>query len=223
VKSQVRLPGDIIFRSRLHQNLDPVDRDSESRRSISCGILLFFSTDGLRCQPHWSVHSLNGSITLDGRTDLFTPWVTPSLWMVVQIWSGRSVLREVPRLLTTPGQTWWIPYRTNFIRKDSGCWCNLNPKITPFGSRTRDFTVVGRYNYRYAVKVSITLDESLHIVRPSRVMEWPKGWTDLYDHQEWWSHSRSGQTNEADSRMKNAAWNASTRHGVAVHRIKILM
>jgi len=26
---------------RLQQNLDPVDRDSESRKSISCGILLF--------------------------------------------------------------------------------------------------------------------------------------------------------------------------------------
>jgi len=26
VKSRVRLPGDIIFRLRLHQNLDPVDR-----------------------------------------------------------------------------------------------------------------------------------------------------------------------------------------------------
>jgi len=36
--------GDIIFRLRLHQNLDPVDRDSESRRSISCGILLLFPT-----------------------------------------------------------------------------------------------------------------------------------------------------------------------------------
>jgi len=85
VKSRVRLLGDTIFRLRLHQNLDPVVRDSESRRRISCGILLFFPTDSLRYRSHWSVHSLNGSITLDGRTDLFTPWVTPSLWMVVQI------------------------------------------------------------------------------------------------------------------------------------------
>ena len=36
-------------------------------------------------------------------------------------------------------------------------------------------------------------------VRPSRVMEWPKGWTDLYDHREGWSHPRGGQTNEASS------------------------
>jgi len=90
------------------------------------------------------------------------PLVTPSFWMVVQIWSRRSVLRVVPRLLTTPGQTWWIPYRTYFIRKDSGCWCNLNLQITSPGGRTRDFTVVGRYNYGYAVKTFIKLDESLH-------------------------------------------------------------
>jgi len=30
-------------------------------------------------------------------------------------------VREVPRLLTTPGQTLIPPYRTNFVRKDSGC------------------------------------------------------------------------------------------------------
>jgi len=53
--------------------------------AFHAAFLLFFPTDGLRCRPHWSVHCLNGSITLDGRTDLFTPWVTPLLWMVVQI------------------------------------------------------------------------------------------------------------------------------------------
>ena len=30
------------------------------------------------------------------------------------------------------------------------------------GNRTRDFTVIGRYTYRYAVKAFIKLDESLH-------------------------------------------------------------
>ena len=33
--------------------------------------------------------------------------------------------------------------------------------ISP-GSRTRGFTVFGRYNYRYAVKAYIKLDVSLH-------------------------------------------------------------
>jgi len=58
---------------------------------------------------------------LDGRTDLFTPWVTP-------------------------------------------------------GSRTRDFTVVGRYNYRYAVKTFIKLDESIYgvtVVIPTNDREIP--------------------------------------------------
>jgi len=64
-----RLPGDIIFRLRLHQNLDPVDRDSESRGSILCGILLF---------PPPSAHAA-------GLIGLSTPWMAPSLWMVVQI------------------------------------------------------------------------------------------------------------------------------------------
>ena len=35
VEFRVRFPGDKIFRLRLHQNLDPLDRDSESRWSIS--------------------------------------------------------------------------------------------------------------------------------------------------------------------------------------------
>jgi len=61
---------------------------------------------------------------------------------------GRFPLRGVPRLLTPPGQTWWIPCRTNFIRKDSGFWCNLNLQIISPGSRTRDFTVICRYNYQ---------------------------------------------------------------------------
>jgi len=174
VKSHVRFPGDIIFRLRLHQNLDPANR----RLRVSLkhfGILLLFPSDGLRCRPHWSVHSLNGSITLNGRTDLFTPWVTLSLWMVVQIWSGRSLLRGVPRLLTTPGQTWLIPYRTNFIRKDSGCWCILNLKIVSSGSRTQDFTVVRRYNYCYAVNAFIKLDKmhSVTVVIPTNDREIP--------------------------------------------------
>ena len=38
-------------------------------------------------------------------------------------------------------------------------WCNFNLKILFPGSRTRDFTVVGRYNYRWAVKAFIKLDE----------------------------------------------------------------
>ena len=35
-------------------------------------------------------------------------------------------------------------------------------KIISPRSRTRDFTVVGQYNYRYAVKAFIKLDESIH-------------------------------------------------------------
>jgi len=55
-------------------------------------------------------------------------------------------------------------------------WCNLNLKIISPGSRTRDFTVVGRYNYRYAVKAYIKLDVSLHgatVVIPTNDREIP--------------------------------------------------
>jgi len=43
-------------------------------------------------------------------------------------------------------------------------------------SRTRDFVVVGRYNYRYAVKAYIKLDVSLHgvpVVIPTNDREIP--------------------------------------------------
>ena len=102
VKSRIRLPGDIIFRLRLHQNLDPVDRDSESRRSISCGILLFFPTDSLRCRPHRSVHSLNGSIILDGRTDMIrtlrTSWGTQAI-----DYSWANLMNTIPHKLHPEG------------------------------------------------------------------------------------------------------------------------
>ena len=83
--------------------------DSESRRSISCGILLFFPT-------------VAPGITADRAMQVPSPWngilVHAGPWPGV----GRIPLGGVPRLLTTPGQTWWIPCRTNFIRKDSGYW-----------------------------------------------------------------------------------------------------
>jgi len=55
-------------------------------------------------------------------------------------------------------------------------WCNLNLKIISPGSRTRDFTIVGRYNYRCAVKTYIKLDVSLHgvtVVIPTNDREIP--------------------------------------------------
>ena len=111
-----------------------------------------------------------------GLIGLSTPWMAPSLSMVVQICSPLGSLHhsgsyrydpDAPYFVGYPG--YWlllgnldvIPYRTNFIRKDWGCWCNLNLKIISPGSRTRDFTVVGRYNYRYAVKAFIKLSSSL--------------------------------------------------------------
>ena len=120
VKSRVRLPGDMIFRLRLHQNLDPVDRDSES--SISCGILICFPHHrptlpvSLVCPPlgwfhyfRWSyrsVHPLGHCITVHGHTDMIRTLRT--LWGTQAIdysWANLNV----------------IPYRTNLIRKDSGC------------------------------------------------------------------------------------------------------
>jgi len=44
-------------------------------------------------------------------------------------------------------------------------WCNLNLKIISSGSRTRDFTVDSRYNYRYAAKV-------LHQALDASLAEW---------------------------------------------------
>jgi len=48
---------------------------------------------------------------------------------------------RVTRLLTTPGQALTLSMRTNFVRKDSGCRCNLNLKILSPGNRTRNSTV----------------------------------------------------------------------------------
>jgi len=55
-------------------------------------------------------------------------------------------------------------------------WCNLNLEIIFPGSRTRDFTVVGRYNYRYAVNAIIRSDERIHgvaVVIPTNHHEIP--------------------------------------------------
>ena len=55
-------------------------------------------------------------------------------------------------------------------------WCNLNLEIISLGSRTRDFTVVGRYNYRYAVNAFIRSDERNHgvaVVIPTNHREIP--------------------------------------------------
>ena len=114
--ARVQFPISEIWRyvfSGFHQNLDPVDRDSESRRSVSCGILLFPPTArwSSPCQVFHPVHHF---------------WMVPPLWMVSQRYGPLSsctfALGEVPRLYhNTPGQT-LMPYRTNFVRKDSGCW-----------------------------------------------------------------------------------------------------
>jgi len=77
--------------SGFHQNLDPVDRDPKSCRSISCGILLF---------PPPSAHVVGLSWSCRPVHSLMDCWSG-------MILSGRSTLRGVPRLLTTPGQTWW--------------------------------------------------------------------------------------------------------------------
>jgi len=113
-KSRVRLPRDKIFRLRLHQNLDPLDRDSESRWSILCGILLF--------APHQSY--LVASLALR-----LTRLVRRLASLAHRSTGNAQSFRGVPRLLTTPGQTLTPPCRTNFVRKDSGWWCNLNLKI----------------------------------------------------------------------------------------------
>jgi len=126
--------------------------------SLVCLPLGWFHHSGL---SYRSVHPLDGSITLDGRTDMIrtlrTSWGTQA---IDYSWANLDV----------------IPYRTNFIRKDSGCRCNLNLNIISPGSRTRDFTVVSRYNYRYAVQAYIKLDETLHggmVVNPTNDREIP--------------------------------------------------
>ena len=59
------MPGDKIFRLRLHPNLDPLDRDSESRWSISCGVLSSPPT------ARWSSPSrFFHRIPLDGRSSM---------------------------------------------------------------------------------------------------------------------------------------------------------
>ena len=58
----------------------------------------------------------------------------------------------------------------------TGAWCNLNLEIISPGSRTRDFTVICRYNYRYAVNAFIRSDERIHgvaVVIPTNHCEIP--------------------------------------------------
>jgi len=53
-------------------------------------------------------------------------------------------------------------------------------------NRTWDFTVVGRYNYRYAVKAFIKLEESLHgvtVVVPTNDREIPGSIPGRYNFQ----------------------------------------
>jgi len=97
--ARVRFPKSEIWRyvlSGFHQNLEPVDRDSESRRSISCGILLFPPTArwSSPCRVFHLVHRF---------------WMVPPLWMVSHRYGPCSswtfALGEVPRLYhNTPGQ-----------------------------------------------------------------------------------------------------------------------
>ena len=57
----------------------------------------------------------------------------------------------------------WAEHKNmGYCGDNIGYWCNLNLKIISSGSRTRDFTVVGQYNYRYAVNAFIKFDESIH-------------------------------------------------------------
>jgi len=51
VKSQVRLPGDLIFRLRLHQNLDPVD--CRLRVSLKRYVAFYFCGRWAPAIPTW--------------------------------------------------------------------------------------------------------------------------------------------------------------------------
>ena len=68
------------------------------------------------------------------------------------------------------------------------CWSHWSvySKIISLGNRTLDFTVAGQYNYRYAVKVYIKLDESIHgitVVVPTSDREIPGSIPGRYDLQ----------------------------------------
>jgi len=101
-----------------------------------------------------------------------------SWWIVDQVWYSPDALHFVgyPGYWLLLGKPWHFPCRTNLVRKDSGCWCNLYLKIISPGSRTLDFTVVGRHDYRYAVKTYFKLGISLHgvpVVMPTNDREIP--------------------------------------------------
>jgi len=65
-------------------------------------------------------------------------------------------------------------------------WCNLNLEIISPGSRTLDFTVICRYNYRYAVSAFIRSDERTHgvaVVIPTNHREIPGSTPERYNLQ----------------------------------------
>ena len=61
-------------------------------------------TVGLRCRPHWSVHPLDGYITLDGRTDMILPGRSalvgnPGYWLLL----GKPWCHTMPHKLHPQG------------------------------------------------------------------------------------------------------------------------
>ena len=153
MKSRVRLPGDIISRLRLHQHPESVR--------------MKFVRHGIHEVCPGVVNSLGTP-----RRD----WA-----FLVLRWASEARRRTRPVSLRARPETQYSRwgkrvkcrmkcfYETRSLR-------STGSRLQSPGSRTRDFTVIGRYNYRYAVNVFIRSDESIHgvaVVIPTNHREIP--------------------------------------------------
>ena len=117
-KSRVRLSGNIIFRLRLHQNLDPANRRLQVSLKHFMRHFTLPPTGGFR----WCV-----TIGWSFRYDFMSTTVHLS-WMVVQVLSSCPPHLALPRLVGYPG--YWlllgkpdvIPCRINILRKCKMQW-----------------------------------------------------------------------------------------------------
>ena len=149
MKSRVRLPGDIISRLRLHQHPESLRMKfvRHGIHQVCPGVVNSLGTprSGNRPTPG------QGPAWTGSRFKDSEPAWRDRRWCLQRRWGKRVKCRMK------------CFYETRSLRSTgSRFWCYLNLEIISPGSRTRDFTVICRYNYRYAVNAFIKSDERLH-------------------------------------------------------------
>ena len=159
MKSRVRLPGDIIFRLRLHQHPESLRMKflRYGIHQVCPGVVNSLGTPRSTERPD----HICTTIQSDGVTQGVNRSVRPSRKMEpFKEWTdqwGRQRRTSVGKKSKMLHEMLLRDLESRST--GSRFWCNLNLKIMSPRNRTRDFRVVGRYNYRYAVKTFIKVDK----------------------------------------------------------------